>query len=77
LWTFSLENSYSIYFLPRYVEKPKERLTFNKKVYVVDPEIISRVALRTRDEGRLIENVVALKFFRSIKRYLLRERKRL
>ena len=40
-------------FRPRYGEKPRERLTFNKKVYVVDPGIISRVALRAKDRGRL------------------------
>ena len=52
-------------FRPRYGEKPRERLTFNKKVYVVDPGIISRVALRAKDRGRVMENLVALKLFRD------------
>ncbi|MUM64932.1 AAA family ATPase [Acidianus infernus] len=65
LWAFGLENSYLIYFLPRYGEKLKERLTFNKKVYVVDPGVVSRIALRARDKGRVIENVVAIKLLRE------------
>ena len=52
-------------FRPRYGEKPRERLTFNKKVYVVDQGIISRVALRAKDRGRVMENLVALKLFRD------------
>jgi Predicted ATPase (AAA+ superfamily) len=52
-------------FRPRYGEKPRERLTFNKKVYVVDQCIISRVALRAKDRGRVMENLVALKLFRD------------
>ncbi len=65
LWSFGLENAYLIYFLPRYGEKPRERLTFNKKVYVVDPGLISRVAMRAKDKGRVMENLVALKLFRD------------
>ncbi len=65
LWAFGLENSYLIYFIPRYGEKLKERLTFNKKVYVVDPGVVSRIALRARDKGRVIENVVAIKLLRE------------
>ncbi|WP_218265867.1 ATP-binding protein [Saccharolobus shibatae] len=65
LWSFGLENAYLIYFLPRYGEKPRERLTFNKKVYIVDPGMISRVAVRAKDKGRIIENLVALKLFRD------------
>jgi len=52
-------------FRPRYGEKPRERLTFNKKVNVVDQGIISRVALRAKDRGRVMENLVALKLFRD------------
>jgi predicted AAA+ superfamily ATPase len=52
-------------FRPRYGEKPRERLTFNKKVYVVDQGIISRVALRAKDRGRVMENLVALKLLRD------------
>lgn len=65
LWSFGLENAYLIYFLPRYGENPRERLTFNKKVYVVDPGLISRVAMRAKDKGRVMENLVALKLFRD------------
>jgi len=65
LWSFGLENAYLIHFLPRYGEKPRERLTFNKKVYIVDPGIISRVALRAKDKGRVMENLVVLKLFRD------------
>ena len=65
LWSFGLENAYLIHFLPRYGEKPRERLTFNKKVYIVDPGIISRVALRAKDKGRVMENLVVLRLFRD------------
>jgi Predicted ATPase (AAA+ superfamily) len=65
LWSFSVENAYLVYFLPRYGEKPRERLTYNKKVYVVDPGVISRVALRAKDKGRVMENLVALKLLRD------------
>ena len=64
-WAFGLESAYLVYFLPRYGEKPRERLTFNKKVYVVDPGVISRVAVRAKDMGRVIENVVFLKLARE------------
>jgi Predicted ATPase (AAA+ superfamily) len=40
-------------------------LTYNKKVYVVDPGVISRVALRAKDKGRVMENLVALKLLRD------------
>jgi len=65
LWSFGVENAYLVYFLPRYGEKPRERLTYNKKVYVVDPGVISRVALRAKDKGRVMENLVALKLLRD------------
>ncbi|BCU67601.1 AAA family ATPase [Sulfolobales archaeon HS-7] len=65
LWSFGLENAYLTYFLPRFGEKPRERLTFNKKVYVVDLGIMSRMALRSRDEGRIMENAVFLKLARD------------
>ena len=64
-WAFGLESAYLVFFLPRYGEKPRERLTFNKKVYVVDPGVISRVAVRAKDMGRVIENVVFLKLARE------------
>ena len=64
-WAFGLESAYLVYFLPRYGEKPRERLTFNKKVYVVDPGLISRVAVRAKDMGRVIENVVFVKLARE------------
>ena len=64
-WAFGLESAYLVFFLPRYGEKPRERLTFNKKVYVVDPGVISRVAVRAKDMGRVIENAVFLKLARE------------
>jgi predicted AAA+ superfamily ATPase len=64
-WAFGMESAYLIYFLPRYGEKLRERLTYNKKVYVVDTGLISRVAVRKKDKGRLMENLVALKLLRD------------
>ncbi|WP_236752261.1 ATP-binding protein [Acidianus sp. HS-5] len=64
-WAYGLENAYLVYFLPRYGERPRERLTFSKKVYLVDPGIISRIAIKAKDKGRLIENVVFLKLARD------------
>ncbi|MGC9105453.1 MAG: ATP-binding protein [Thermoprotei archaeon] len=64
-WAFGLESAYLVFFLPRYGERPRERLTYNKKLYVVDPGIVSRVALRAKDMERVIENVVALKLLRD------------
>ncbi|AAY81293.1 ATP-binding protein [Sulfolobus acidocaldarius] len=64
-WSFGMENAYSVYFLPRYGEKLRERLTYNKKVYIVDTGLISRVAARKKDRGRLIENMVALKLLKE------------
>ncbi len=64
-WSFGMENAYLVYFLPRYGERLRERLTYNKKVYIVDNGLISRIAVRKKDKGRLIENLVALKLFRD------------
>lgn len=64
-WSFGMENSYLVYFLPRYGQRLRERLTYSKKVYVIDTGLISRVAARKKDKGRLIENLVALKLLRD------------
>ncbi|BBG24789.1 ATP-binding protein [Sulfuracidifex tepidarius] len=64
-WAYGLENAYLTYFLPRYGERPRERLTFSKKVYVIDPGIISRVAIKAKDKGRVMENTVFLKLARE------------
>ncbi len=64
-WSLGMQNAYLVYFLPRYGEKLRERLTYNKKVYAADLGIISRVAVRKKDRGRLIENLVAIKLLRD------------
>ncbi len=64
-WSLGMQNAYLVYFLPRYGEKLRERLTYNKKVYAADLGIISRVAVRKKDRGRLIENLVAIKLLKD------------
>lgn len=64
-WFSGLEEAYLTFLLPRYGEKLRERLTYNKKLYVVDTGIINRVAVRYKDKGRLMENLVAIKLFRD------------
>ncbi|MEM0287625.1 MAG: ATP-binding protein [Nitrososphaerota archaeon] len=66
VWSSGLEEAYLIYFLPRYGEKIKERLTYSKKIYVIDHGIISRVAIKKKDMGRIIENIVAVKLLRDL-----------
>ncbi len=66
MWANGLSEAYLIFFLPRYGEKLKQRLTYNKKVYVVDPGIISSVAIKGKDKGRIMENLVAIKLVREL-----------
>ncbi|WP_338602151.1 ATP-binding protein [Sulfolobus tengchongensis] len=65
-WANGLNDAYLIFFLPRYGEKLRQRLTYNKKVYTVDPGIISNIAIRGKDKGRIMENLVAIKLFREL-----------
>ncbi|MCG3109757.1 hypothetical protein L3N51_02053 [Metallosphaera sp. J1] len=64
-WFFGLQNAYLIFPISRYGEKVKQRLTYNKKVYIADPGLISSIAVKNRDKGRLMENVVALHLLRQ------------
>ncbi|WP_338602782.1 ATP-binding protein [Sulfolobus tengchongensis] len=64
-WFFGLQNAYLIFPISRYGEKVKQRLTYNKKVYIIDPGLISSIAVKSRDKGRLMENVVALHLLRQ------------
>ncbi|AWR98168.1 AAA family ATPase [Acidianus sulfidivorans JP7] len=66
IWANGLREAYLTFFIPRYGEKLKQRLTYNKKVYVVDPGIISSLAIKGKDKGRIMENIVAIKLLRDL-----------
>ncbi|AAK41695.1 ATP-binding protein [Saccharolobus solfataricus] len=65
-WASGLREAYLTFFIPRYGEKLKQRLTYNKKVYVVDVGIVSNLAIKGKDKGRIIENLVAIKLLREL-----------
>jgi len=64
-WIQAMTDAYLIYLVPRYGERPREIFTYIKKLYVVDPSIISVAALKKEDMGRLMENVVAMHLLRK------------
>jgi len=63
-WFYGIVNSYLVLTAERYSNSPKSVLVYPKKVYVVDPGIISRYLL-DESKGRIMENTVAIQLARK------------
>ncbi|BCU70023.1 ATP-binding protein [Stygiolobus caldivivus] len=62
-WFNGLINAYVIITSERFTSKPREGMTSQKKVYVIDPGFITSIALDS-SKGRVMENLVALQLSR-------------
>jgi len=63
-WFNGIVNSYLVLTAERYSNSPKSVLVYPKKVYVVDPGIISRYLLDD-SKGKIMENIVAIQLARK------------
>jgi len=63
-WFNGIVNSYLVLTAERYSNSPKSVLVYPKKVYVVDPGIISRYLL-DESKGKIMENIVAIQLARK------------
>jgi len=63
-WFNGIVSSYLVLTAERYSNSPKSVLVYPKKVYVVDPGIISRYLLDD-SKGKIMENIVAIQLARN------------
>jgi len=63
-WFNGIVSSYLVLTAERYSNSPKSVLVYPKKVYVVDPGIISRYLLDD-SKGKIMENIVAIQLARK------------
>lgn len=56
-----LEKCYLFFFINRYSHSLKKQIQSNKKCYMIDPALVSKVGFRvSEDKGRLLENIAFL-----------------
>ena len=63
-----LEDSFLIFIVEKFSYKLKTQILSPKKVYIIDMALISKLSLNPENNGRLMENLVAIELLRRVKK---------